>query len=292
MKSVKVFYFTGTGNTKKVTDMLQEQLQSYSVQVETDPIEDYTKSSKSLDTELYDMIGLAFPIIGFSAPKIVYDFIQHLPPSLDKKLFLLATGADFISVNYYTFTRLIKILKRRNIDVFYSRIIVMPSNWMVSYNDIFVKQLVDCARMKVLHMCEDLLNDNSRVYTPGVFVKSFSASLSWLERTFGAKQFGLSLRVDKRCNQCNICVKNCPANNIEWDNGHLKFTNKCLICMRCIYNCPQKAIRSKGYNFTILKDGYDIDKILEDNTVGNTFITDKTKGFYKHFYRYIDNIEV
>lgn len=292
MESVKIFYFSGTGNTKKVTEMLMQQLDSNGIHVQITPIEDYTKNNKPIDIKQSDMIGLSFPIYGFSAPSIVYDFIRLLPSNLNKKLFLLACGADFISINHYTFIRLIRELGKKNISVLYSRIIVMPSNWLVPYTDTFIKQLVECARKKVIHMCRDLLDGNTRTYNPRGFVKCFSKSLSWLERTYGSTQFGLSLWADKSCNQCNICVKNCPVNNIRWDSNTLKFSDKCLICMRCIYNCPQNSIKSKGYNFTVLKDGYNIDRVLEDTSIGDTFVTKQTRGFYRHFYRYINNIEV
>lgn len=291
-QSVRLFYFSGTGNSQFVTETLEHHFKQLKVDVSTVSIEDVINSSDIIKTEGYDMIGLCFPIYGLGIPSIVTDFIEKLQTGEQRRVFLYLTGADFISLNYNAFDLTTRLLKKSNYHVFYHRIIVMPSNWVVAYPDTFNKQLIDSAKKKTEHMCHEVLEHKERICKSHGFIRYFSKSLYWLEHTFGSRYFGLSLKADESCNHCNICVKNCPVKNIEWRGERLKFGNKCLFCMRCIYNCPQKAIKSRGYNFTILKDGYDIRKTLEDETIGNSFITPQTKGYFKHFLRYINNIEV
>jgi hypothetical protein len=62
--------------------------------------------------------------------------------------------------------------------------------------------------------------------------------------------------------------------------------------MRCVYACPQQAIVSRGFGFCVLKDGYDIQAIIANADLEGNFISEETRGFYRHFLRYIRNADV
>ena len=51
------------------------------------------------------------------------------------------------------------------------------------------------------------------------------------------------LSLDK-CNHCNLCVKNCPTNNIS-DEAYPKIGDACIRCYRCQTVCPKGAIFSR-----------------------------------------------
>jgi len=292
MKSIVVYYFSGTGNTKKIADLVKIEFEKKKCQLSLISIEDKVNSSDMMDIAGLDAIGLAYPIYGFGTPDIIDDFLKLLPEGKGMNLFLFKTGADFISINHNASTLLIKELEKKGYSVFYDRIIVMPSNWILSYEDSMSRQLYLSAKEKVPHMVKEIIQLKRRRYHSGYFMKSLSLGISHLEKKYGSKYYGKSLRTDENCNSCQICSSKCPQKNIQLENGKISFGDKCIWCMRCVYDCPKKAIHSKGMNFCIFKDGYNIDEILENDQWESDFLTDDTKGFYKHLYRYIKDISI
>ena len=57
--------------------------------------------------------------------------------------------------------------------------------------------------------------------------------------------------------------------------------------MRCIYGCPENAIRSRGMQFTVIKDGYDIRKFVDKRYEKSAYITENTRGYFKHLKSYV-----
>ena len=57
------------------------------------------------------------------------------------------------------------------------------------------------------------------------------------------KAGGVSLvpKADKKCTNCGLCAKNCPAQAISTDNLRITDANTCISCMRCVAKCPQSA---------------------------------------------------
>ena len=53
------------------------------------------------------------------------------------------------------------------------------------------------------------------------------------------KQF----RVDDKCNQCGICGKVCPSENITMQEGKPVWNHHCEQCFACLQWCPKKAIQ-------------------------------------------------
>ena len=49
--------------------------------------------------------------------------------------------------------------------------------------------------------------------------------------------------VDERCNECGLCIKVCPSNNIMMSNDKLTWQNHCEQCLACIQWCPQEALQ-------------------------------------------------
>ena len=68
-----------------------------------------------------------------------------------------------------------------------------------------------------------------------------------------------------------------------------RFGADCMWCMRCIYACPQHAIFSKQMQFAILKDGYNLKKVLNDDQISADFVNAETTGEYADFYTYFSD---
>ena len=263
IKSVALYYFSGTGNTKAVTHMLKDQFANRGINVEVFKLDDLVKKGDTLNIDKYDLVGIGYPIYGFGTPRIIKKFIKLLPNSDKQKVFLYKTAAASIPINYNASSSIIRKLTIKNYTVFYDRIIAMGSNWFVKYDEVLVKKLYDVSNEKIKHMCSEILNEEKRFYYPGSLLKIGTCIIKWFEGNIGARFFGKTLKVNKECNQCGLCVKNCPMQNITLKDDKLKFSWSCIWCMKCIYRCPKNAISSVGMNFCIIKDGYDLSKVID-----------------------------
>ena len=116
-----IYYFSGTGNTKALADMLNKHLDSVVYSIED-------------DYDLQDEMVIMYPVHGFGVPKIVLEFAKSLPDAC-KKVYIIRNAADYLRVNYYASFKLIEILEQKGYKVMYDRLVVMPSNFIVDYPD-------------------------------------------------------------------------------------------------------------------------------------------------------------
>jgi len=71
-----------------------------------------------------------------------------------------------------------------------------------------------------------------------------------MERMFVARPlakmiYSKTFSADKNCDNCGICIKKCPVDNISEDKkGKLKWDSKCMLCASCELCCPKDAIHS------------------------------------------------
>ena len=93
-KSIVIFYFSGTGNTKVLANINSKELIKKKCIVETYAIEDVLKNKINVQTNSFDIVGLGYVIHAFNAPRIVFDFIKTLPLFKDKPTFVFKCPGD------------------------------------------------------------------------------------------------------------------------------------------------------------------------------------------------------
>jgi ferredoxin/flavodoxin len=289
--SIGICYFSGTGNTQVVAELLAKAFEHHGAQVEIARIEHILQGKTRFDPEAYDLVGIGHPIHCFDAPRIVYDFVDALPKVEGKHTFIFKSAGDFISVNNAGSKTVIHQLERKGYDIFYDRIICMPSNWAMKYDDRFSKQLCYAAIAKAVHMAGEILAGRSRNLRINPLLR-WAAHLLSRGEDRGARRFGKGLAVTDACIDCDTCIDNCPTTNIRREDGRITFGNACVWCMRCIYACPQQAIVPRFARFCVLKDGYDIRSIINDPDLEGEFVTEETRGFFRRFLKYIRNASV
>ena len=84
------------------------------------------------------------------------------------------------------------------------------------------------------------------------------------------------------------CVKNCPVQNISYENGKFKFGWHCIGCARCAFNCPKDAITTGllnvikvngRYNFNAEPD-YNVPAYCHKSYIG--YFDSDRYGIYKN----------
>ena len=83
----------------------------------------------------------------------------------------------------------------------------------------------------------------------------------------GCKVFGRTLVVGGGCTSCGICASGCPTGNIVMVLDRPKFAWVCCLCMRCVYACPEAVIKPRIMKFFVLKEGFNLDKIISEQVL-------------------------
>ncbi|MHA1583933.1 MAG: flavodoxin domain-containing protein, partial [Promethearchaeota archaeon] len=145
---IRIYYFSGTGNTEFVAKHIATEMKSSGQEsiIKVIPITISTTISKSELAET-DLIGIGYPIHAFNAPKIVYSFIEKLPAGSHKRVFIFRSAGDPILHSGGT-TLVRSALFRKEFRVVYERLFIMPANVFVEFNPKLSKQLVDHCKIQ------------------------------------------------------------------------------------------------------------------------------------------------
>jgi len=293
MKRVKLVCFSGTGGTKRFTSLLETCLIKNSCDVtvlylETKSIEIAKREGTFYDNS-YDLITILFPVHAFDAPEPVYKWIKALPncKSVSVALISVSAGGE-IWINQACRFGLIKVLSQKGYDVFYERMIIMPSNMLIATKETFSMRLLQLLPIKAENTAKEILElKQRRIKTK--FKSRLLTRLAKIEKVT-SKLFGKELRIKKSCTQCGLCVKSCPMGNIKMNHGTPHFGWHCVECLRCVYICPTHSIYPIISRYMVIKEGYDLERIGKqlENTVLESD-EEITSGGYSFFKEYIKN---
>ncbi|MFA5858907.1 MAG: EFR1 family ferrodoxin, partial [Elusimicrobiota bacterium] len=227
-------------NTLLMAKKVAQTFTSRGVNVKLLMLEKSDPKSVNLD----NMLGLAFPVAGFSTYPFVWDFIEALPETkTGTKVFMLDTlgGASGGIVG-----PLRQILRKKGYDTVGVTEIIMPPNIWIVYPERWSKYLVLRGERQAQKFVENILAGNAswhRVPVLSDIVYHFSRWVTSLWR-WDVNQKWFPFRTNKKkCNKCNRCIKICPRENIySAADGYPSHLDKCEYCMRCASFCPKDAI--------------------------------------------------
>ncbi len=261
MKSIVVYYFSGTGNTEIVASMLRDGFSGLECAVTLIRIEDILNGDRKVDPGEYDLVGIGCPVIGYGVPKIVRDFVRLLPKANHKKTFIFRTAGGVAPVNYNASKSMIRKLAGKGYDVFHERVFSISSNWIVKFDDAVIRQLHEATGRKAAIMCREVVQGENRILRTGIGLR---VRMELMMHAFSGffRLIGKDMVVDKACSDCGLCIKECPSRNIVRKNGKIRFNLSCNSCMRCVYSCPRSAIHFRFLSFFPVPGGYDIKKVL------------------------------
>ena len=241
MMKIAIFYFSGTGNTGKVAAKYKENFEELGNECALFEL----PLNETPDLSKFDLVGFGYPIHSFNAPQIMLEFAKSLPKKgqneKKQRAFILKTSGEPVKMSRVSSLKLIKILKKRGIEVKNEYQYVMPYNMIFRHTDHAAFVMWETAKKLVPVDCADILNGVER-REKKMFMGGF---LAWFLRCehWGAHVIGVGYRATKDCIGCGMCAKNCPAGNIKMKNGKPKFGGKCYICARCSFHCPKDCIK-------------------------------------------------
>lgn len=284
MKNVAIVYFSGTGNTRVIAELLTSEF-TKNGNVDIFRVEDISKNRIGFEQGKYDILGVGTPVHGFDSSRIVYDFVNSLVPAGGKPAFVFCTCAGPFFLNDIALYGLKKVLFSKGYNVFYERQFYMPPNIATPYNDRVSKQLYEAAVRKAAVMAREIGDGRKKLRNDRI-LPLLMRGLYRVEKSEW-KKVSRDFRVTVECDLCMKCVAECPQGNIANKDGSIVFGRDCLACYRCVYVCPTAAIRGKVYDFARIKGGYDIRRVIGDRDIKGDYITDRTRGYYGIFRKYL-----
>lgn len=276
-KHIEIIYFTGTGGTRMAAEECEANLVKSGVTVrlyEIDKKKEYVHRPADLFLFLY-------PVYAFNAPRPMYELVDTLPLGNGSLAAVISvSGGGEVTPNLACRLHLIERLQKKDYNVVYENMIVMPANCISSIPEDLSIRLLQILPKKICFMMEELLSGVYRRTKPDL-LNRLIAALGELEKTkSGEGLFGRSIRACDSCNGCGLCSHSCPMANITMVNSRPVYGNNCTLCLRCIYGCPKKALKPALGSFFPFKSGYNLNiiktKILNKNLAP---IEDMTKGF-------------
>ncbi len=287
---VLLIYYTGTYNTRFLSDELQNALTVRGHQVDRVEINCETQP---VNTEGYDMVGFSYPIYGFNSPGPFNRFIKKkLTCPRGQKFFIYKNSGETLAMNNASSRILLHRMKRKKGTFCGEYHFVMPYNIHFKFDRAFVREILQKDEKLMRILVDDI--ENGRVKKiKSKWIYNFAAAFVRIVNIAGDIN-SFFYKVDKdKCVQCMKCVRDCPEKNVRFEKGKIKFGHNCDMCMRCSFLCPTDAIKigfldSWGWR---VNGDYKLKELKKDTSPVEPYITEKSEGFYKCYIKTFAEID-
>jgi Pyruvate/2-oxoacid:ferredoxin oxidoreductase delta subunit len=262
-----IYYLSGTGNARISSEWIAAEAAERGMKTfifKIDRFENILLPEKGGKT----LIGFAFPTHGFNSAPMMLKFIAGFPRKLCRDIFLVNTRAGMKLYKLFTpglsgLALILPafILSLKGYRCVGLRPVDLPSNW-ISLHPGLKQKVID----SIFFRCEGIVRSFARKILSGKKVYrgllSLPVDIAVAPLAFGyyiAGRFFLSKTfiASSKCNNCGLCLKECPTASILMVNGRPYWKLTCESCMRCLNHCPEVAIESAhgmaaGFYFLIV----------------------------------------
>jgi len=249
MKSVILYYFSGSGNTLKVAMHVKETFEKKGYTCAIKKMED-VESVESKQLSAYEYVGLLFPVAIQSTFPLVWDFISGLPTMENQKIFMIDTMEAFSGG---VVGPVKKVLEKKGYHCMAALEVKMISSMRIKpVNNSEMNQKNNRALLESEKFIQDMLDGNchwGRVPVLSDWMRDISLNRKIWTKT--SRQLSLN---HEKCIKCKICIKNCPTKALSMVDDKIAIDHTlCMSCMRCVHNCPKDAFLWKGQNVVRIK---------------------------------------
>lgn len=250
-KKIVIYYFTGTGNSKKVAEWISDIASEMDVETSTINIVNIDRLHFNVP-EADTLIVFISPVHGFNYPPIMIHFIMRFPKG-ENNIALINTRAGMLIGKYITpgitgiaFYLSAILLKIKGYSIIAMYPVDLPSNWISVHpglNHRTIKYLHVKNKERVSVFTSKIISGKSSFKSLYEIIQDLIFSpVAILYYFIGRFVFSKSYFASNDCNNCGICINNCPVKAIGLIDNRPFWTLNCESCMKCVSNCPQKAI--------------------------------------------------
>jgi len=262
--TLKLYYYTGTGNTLRVVKHLAELAAEQKMESEWVPVDRLKKADLEKPSDI-SLTGICYPTHGFNAPWHIIKFCFRLPRKRKAGVFLLnnrggskigkyrlpgISGIALLLPALILFLRGFKIRGLCSADP--------ASNWLSIHPPWKPKQasyIMERALKQSSTFFNKLVNKRCVVRTGIILTWPIDMAISWISVLYFLKGRFLLAKMymaGHKCTSCGLCEKQCPVGAIKMVNKKPYWTFDCESCMRCMNICPEKCIQASHSIFGVL----------------------------------------
>lgn len=248
-----IFYFSGTGNSRWVANMLGIALGEPVVSI----AEELKTGKKEFVCPLREdeRVLFVYPVHSWGPAVPVARFISMLKLTgyTEQPVYSVSTCGDECG---YTVDLMRKALSKRGIMLTAGYSVIMPNNYIlmpgfnVDSKDVEEEKLQ--AAPSAVAAIADAIRESKNVnlYKKGSLpgLKSYCIYPLFTNFAIGKNSF----RVTDDCISCGLCERVCPTATITLTDGKPVWGDTCVQCVACIHRCPVRAIE---YGKITLKKG-------------------------------------
>lgn len=248
-----IYYFSGTGNSRNVAFWISEVAARNNVE-QIDINIGKINRLKIDPPSPGALIIFISPVHGFNFPPVMLNFISRFPKGKNKVV-LMNTRAGMLIGKWITpgltgiafyLASLILIVKGYSIRGMVP--VDMPSNWISIHpglNDRTIKYLHEKNKERVMRHAEIILSGKRYFWACREVIQDILISpVSLLYYFIGRFGFAKTFYASSKCDNCNICIRDCPVKAIIKIDNRPFWSFRCESCMHCMSNCPKKAIET------------------------------------------------
>lgn len=253
IQRVGIVWSSGTGNSRRAALWFYVAARARLCETEIRSIED-----PKPDPSVLDLLVLAYPTHGFTAPWSFLRYLFHLPAGQGTKLALLATrgGGWYLLGPLPGFAGTAAwlpalIMWFKGYQICGLTGLDMPANWnalhpaMTHTHAIFFSRR---ARAKVCQFAATVLEGRVWIATSCNFFELLLGigltPISFVYLFGGRLVLSQLFFADHRCKGCGICVDACPEKAIVMLHGRPRWTFRCESCHRCMAVCPTRSVQA------------------------------------------------
>ncbi len=249
-----IYYFSGTGNAAQVAFWFSQAAEEKNVPIDIINISK-TDRNHIPSPPSNTLIGFISPTHGFNFPPVMLRFIFRFPRTDNNKVFVMNTragmklsklflpglsGIALLLSSIVLYLKGYKVVGMRSVD--------LPSNWISLHPGLKTDVVISIFNhvKKVTLKFADKILAGKKDYRALCDLPQdiLIAPVSILYYLIGRFVFAKTFYASKNCNNCGLCIKQCPVKAIRLLDKRPYWSFTCESCMHCMNVCPQRAIET------------------------------------------------
>lgn len=236
MREITIWYFTGTGQCRMVSEYIAANLRNDGCQVETVNVTPLAVRNSMKGTIDGEQLILVFPVYASDMPEQLKEFIKELKADKVPIFPIALWGNAHKGKALYNAW---EILHHNGFIVNGAAEIVAEHSYLGQELPIIGEKPMEAEKHELVEFIRKQIIKKDSIELASNNDKLHIKILCSLPQGFVPKLVvKLNLQQDK-CNGCGVCRKMCPVGAINEDFTIDK--NKCIMCLSCVTNCKRKA---------------------------------------------------